>query len=258
MKIMEELKNLLAEEIPPEMDFPQVFVQPKLEVCCRGKNNILQLLRKIKKSREKKDGASFTDAYNKLLVEFRPFLKWASSCWDYLLTTEGIRYVSRPETEKAYCHGDYRAFTDKDFHHLIHKVFKACAITYAEKNDGKSFIFYLKKNFWENILEEYKRLENPQDPRQRKLTLYSYLRCVPYEFLNHYHQEIVDNTLMKLEKEEKEIIESYFLNFLKEEEIVKIRKISIEDFYRFKEEVLYKISLLNPLVSALLMQIERY
>ncbi|MGE4357835.1 MAG: hypothetical protein AB7E08_04705 [Candidatus Omnitrophota bacterium] len=258
MNITEELKNLLLEEMPPELDFPRVFVQPKLEVYCRGKSNVSALLKKIGISLKKKDGAKFTEAYNELVAEFHPFLKWAFSCWDYLLTTQGIRYITRTEEEKAYCHGDYRAFTDKDYHRLIYKVFKKCVVNYDKKKEGKNFIRYLKNYFWQKIITEYKKLENPPDHRQRKLTLYSYLRCVPYEFMNRYHQEIVTDTLTKLEKEERELIELYFLNFLKEEEIVKTKKITMENFYRIKEEILSKISLLNPLVHALLLQIERY
>jgi len=258
VNLYNQLKKLIQEEIPLELEFPQVFVQPKLETCCQGKSNIPKLLKKIKKSREKNDGESFTHAYNELVTEFRPILKWAYSCWDYLLTTQGIRYLRRSEGEKLYCHGDYRAFTDKDFNHLIYKVFKECTINYAEKSNGKNFIFYLKKNFWKRISEEYKKLEDPPNPRERKLTAYSYLRCIPYEFLNSYHQEIVDSTLEKLEKEEKELIELYFLNFLKEEEIIKEKKLSLEEFYRLKEKILDKIYFINPLVCALLLQIERY
>lgn len=258
MRVIEELNNLIVQEIPPELEFPKVFIQPKLGVCHRGRSNVPHLLKRIKESGKKRDGESFTRAYNELVIEFRPLLKWAYSCWDYLLTTQGIRYLSRREGEKLYCHGDYRAFTDKDFQRLIYKVFKECAITYAERSNGKNFPFYLKKNFWNKISDEYKKLENPPNPKQRKLTQYSYLRCVPYEFLNSYHQEIVNITLKKLKKEERELIELYFLNFLKEEEIVKEKNISLKEFYSLKEKILHKISLINPLVCALLLQIERY
>lgn len=258
MNVNIQLKNLIAEEPDLELDFPQVFVQPKLDNPCRGKSNIPKLLREIQRSQKRKDGESFTRAYNELVVEFRPFLQWAFSCWDYLLTTHGIRYLTRPEGEKLYCHGDYRAFTDKDYHRLIHKVFKECVIKYAEENNGKNFIFYLKKNYWSRIIEGYDKLENPPNPKERKLTQYSYLRCVPYQFLNNYHQKLVDDILEKLEREEREIVELYFLNFLKEEEIIKEKNISLQHFHRLKEGILEKISILNPLVCALLLQIERY
>jgi hypothetical protein len=101
-------------------------------------------------------------------------------------------------------------------------------------------------------------LENPPDPNQRKLTAYSYLRCVPYEFLNHYHQETADSVLDRLTPEEKEIAELHFINFFKEEEILGRKNLISEDFSKLKEELLTKIYLLNPLVHALLLQIERY
>ncbi|MCM8766006.1 MAG: hypothetical protein NC920_04080 [Candidatus Omnitrophica bacterium] len=258
MNVHTQLKNLIAEEPDLELDFPQVFVQPKLNNSCRGKSNISKLLREIQRSQQRRDGEGFTRAYNELVGEFQPFLQWAFSCWDYLLTTEGIRYVNRPEGEKLYCHGDYRAFTDKDFHRLIYKVFKECTLAYAEKTDGKNFIFYLKNKFWKKILEEYKKLETPSDPRQRKLTQYSYLRCVPYEFFNRYHQEKVEEILHRLKKEEQEIVKLYFMNFYKIEEILKIKNLTLNAFQKLKEETLRKIAHLDTLVYALLLQIERY
>ncbi len=258
MDAVAQLKALISEEPALEIEFPRVFVQPKIESYCRGKSNTSQLLRSTKKSHISGNGEAFTRAYNELVVEFRPFLNWAFSCWDYLLTTEGIRYLSRPEGEKLYCHGDYRAFTDKDFYRFTYRIFKECALSCDPRPKEADFVFYLKKNYWQKIVEEYKKLENPPDPRQRKLTLYSYLRCVPYEFLNNHHQEVVNNTLGMLEKEEREIIEAYFLNFFKEEEILQTKNIAAEDFSRLKEEGLNKLALLNPLVYALLLQIERY
>ncbi len=158
-----------------------------------------------------------------------------------------------------HCHGDYRAFTDQHFHRLIHKIFKRCVFSYLEiRRKRCNFAFYIKKNFWNRIVEDYKILEEPSDPLQRKLTLYSYLRCVPYEFLNRYHQEIVDNVLEKLNPDEREIIELHFIKFFKEDEILKRKNLTYEDFFKLKEELLAKISLFDPLVCALLLQIERY
>ncbi len=266
-----QLKALLEIEPQLEFEFPQVFVQPKIESFSRGKANIKKLLNTLRKSRKDDNGALFTKAYNDLILEFRPTIEWAKLSWDYLLTTEGMRYLARPEGERMYCHGNYRAFTDRDFSRIIHKVFKECLFSYLgispfgnesfSNGTGKnncSFIFYLKKNFWSGTVKVYKELENPSDPNQRKLTAYSYLRCVPYEFLNRYHQEIVDNILTRLTSEEKEIAELHFISFFKEEEILKRRNLTPEDFSKLKEELLAKIFLLDPLVHALLLQIERY
>jgi len=258
MNAIEQLKTLIETEPQLELDFPQVFVQPRIASFGRGKSNVPQLLTKIQRTHTSGDGEGFTRAYNELLVEFRPALNWAFSCWDYLLTTEGIRYLSRPEGEKLYCHGDYRAFTDKDYYRLIHKMFKECVLSYGVKTNGNPFTFYLKKNYWSRILEEYKKLENPPDPRQRKLTQYSYLRCVPYEFMNRYHQEKVAEILSRLKTEEREIAELYFINFYKTEEILKIKNLTPDTFQSLKEEILVKIAFLDTLVHALLLQIERY
>lgn len=254
-----QLKALLETEPQLEFDFPQVFVQPKIESFCRGKANIKKLLKLIYKSREDNNGTLFTQTYNDLILEFRPTIEWAKLSWDYLLTTEGIRYLARPEGEKMYCHGDYRAFTDRDFSRIIHKTFKEYLLSYIQiERKSYSFVFYLKKNFWNNIVRTYRELENPPDPNQRKLTAYSYLRCVPYKFLNHYHQETVDNILDRLTSEEKEIAQLHFINFFKEEEILKRKGLTSEELLKLKEELLIKISLLDPLVHALLLQIERY
>jgi hypothetical protein len=258
MDAIEQLKALIEAEPQLDMDFPQVFVQPKIDTYCQGKSDVGQLLKRIKKTHASDDGDGLTRAYNELLVEFRPTLNWAFSSWDYLLTTEGIHYLSRPEGEKLYCHGHYRAFTDTDFHRLIHRVFKECLFSYESKTNGQNFIFYLKKNYWDKILQEYKKLENPPDPRQRKLTPYSYLRCVPYEFLNRYHQEKVDEILGRLKTEEREIAELYFINFYKIEEILKRKFLTLDAFQRLKEEILVKIAFLDTLVHTLLLQIERY
>lgn len=258
MDAIEQLKILFEEEPQLEIDFPQVFVQPRIDTYCRGKSNIPQLLEKIKRTRASNNGDGFTRAYNELLVEFRPTLNWAFSCWDFLLTTEGIRYLSRPEGEKLYCHGDYRAFTDTDFHRFIHRIFKECVFSYTTETNGQNFIFYLKKKYWDKILEEYKKLENPPDPKQRKLTQYSYLRCVPYEFMNRYHQEKSEEILGRLKTEEKEIIDLHFINFCKEEEILRIKNLTSDTFLKLKGEILVKIAFLDTLVHALLLQIERY
>lgn len=259
MDIINRLKALVAEEDGLDIEFPQVYVQPKKPTTfAQGKENITQLLKQIRKCFLAKDGEGFTKSYNALLLEFKPAINWALSCWDYLLTTEGIRYLSRPEGEKLYCHGDYRAFSDKDFNRLIHRVFKECVLSYETKTDGRSFSLFLKKNFWNKIILEYKKLENPPDPRQRKLTIYSYLRCVPYQFFNFYHQEKVNRILEILKPEEKEIVELYFFNFFKEEEILKRKGINHESFLEKKQKILDKISFLDPLVHALLLQIERY
>ncbi|MCM8779096.1 MAG: hypothetical protein NC834_04875 [Candidatus Omnitrophica bacterium] len=257
-KTVNEWEDLLAEEPPLELDFPRVFVQPRLESCSQGKKDIPRLLKKIEQSKKERNGETFTEAYNELVVEFRPILNWAHSCWDYLLTTQGVRYLMRPEGEKLYCHGDYRAFTDRDFHRLIYKVFKECILDCAGKNNCKNFILYLKKNFWKRILEEYNKLENPPDPKQRKLTPYSYLRCVPYEFMNRYHQERVEGILKRLKCEEQEIVKLYFLNFYRIEEILRIKNLTPQAFQNFKKDILYKIACLDTLVYSLLLQIERY
>jgi len=151
--------------------------------------------------------------------------------------------------------GDYRIFKKDDFKSLVYKTFNLCIIKhYPLAKIGLTV--WIKKNFWSKISKNYNRLKYPKDIGQRQLTSYSYLRCIPYKFLNNFHQRKVDKILNTLEKEEKEIITFYYLEFRKDKAIKEKRGIS--DPLKIRTRTLSKISKKDYLVFALLEQIERY
>ena len=112
--------------------------------------------------------------------------------------------------------GDYRVITEKDYSRMVHAIFRACVLTFAQTPEASSLSAWLRPRFWPLVLDAYRRLEQPPDPRQRTLTPYSYLRCVPYQFLNDYHHDLVYATTLRLADRERQAIDAYFFHFYTE------------------------------------------
>lgn len=251
----EEILIKLEEKLPEELEFSPVFSQPKLKKVREGKYKPESLIKWAKYCLKRNDREEFNRVYNELLQEYKPLLEWAYACWDYLLTTQGFRYLPRKGLQKYFCHGDYRALTIRDYKKLVNKCFKELVLTYSPNG---SLTKYLKARLWNKVVREYDKLKYPQNAKERLLTNYSYLRCIPYKFFNRYHQKRVEEALSKLDADELEIIDLYFFHFYREEVCAGEKKISLEDFLKLKEKILQKLKDIDLLSYALLKQIERY
>jgi hypothetical protein len=117
---------------------------------------------------------------------------------------------------------------------------------------------WLRERFWPSVVEAYRRLEQPSDPHQRTLTPYSYLRCVPYEFLNDFHQDLVYATVQRLSAPEWRAIDVYFLHFFTESASAQTLGVSRDEWYETLRHGLTKLLIDHRLVYCLLRQIERY
>lgn len=247
--------TLIIEEKPPDLEFTPVFSQPKLTKIKSSKNSMEKLIKWALICYHREDKEEFGRIYNQLLQEYKPILDWAYLSWDYLLTTQGFRYLPRKGVEKYYSHGDYRACTQGDYKKLINKCFKTLLLNYPVNG---CFSSYLRNNFWSQVVKEYEILKVPKDKKERLLTDYSYLRCIPYQFLNRYHEEKVKQTLRILEKLEFQILELYFLKFYTDEAAAQESKLELNKFIEIKQIALDKIRFRDYLSYALLKQIERY
>jgi hypothetical protein len=107
-------------------------------------------------------------------------------------------------------------------------------------------------------VEAYRHLAYPPDRRQRVLTPYSYLRCVPYQFLNRYHHELVYTTARRLPSLEWRALDAYFLHFFTESASAESLSCSEETLRRLLHQGLLKLLITHRLVYYLLRQIERY
>lgn len=253
--------EFFEEEAPPlELDRPRVFQQPRIPRFCRGDAPLPRLVARAQRDLERADTSAFGQVYGELLAEFQPAIQWALSCWEFLLSTEGCRFLPRSVHEKLYCRGDYRVFTEADFHRSVHKAFKECLLNYfqLQRPQSETLSFYLKRNFWPTILKTYQTLEQPPDPRERRLTGYSYLRCIPYQFLNSYHHDRVWSVVEQLPVSERQLVELYYLRFYKEEAVLVTLQISQHAFQRRRAKALRAVASADPLARALLTQIERY
>ena len=162
-----------------EIAIPQVFVQPELVALQRGKlPHVDALALRIAHRSLASPDEPLGLEYQELVTEFQPLFTWATACWDYLLTTEGCRFLPRGNEQKYGARGDYRAMTDRDFSRLVHRIFRGCVVGFAQAPEAMSLSQWLREQFWPLIRAAYRRLENPPDPRQRTLTAYSYLRCI--------------------------------------------------------------------------------
>lgn len=258
-----------------EIALPQVFAQPSLVTLQRGKlANIGWLVARLHQrvacdragtihAGEEVPGAAGRPAalgpdYQTLVNEFQPLFTWGLACWDFLLTTEGCRFIPRMGGDRSAYRSDYRVFTDADFSRLLHRVFRQCVLEFAQTAVEESLSGYLRARFWEQVRASYQRLEQPPDPRQRKLTAYSYLRCVPYQFLNDYHHELVHRTLRQLSAEELSVVQAYFLQFGTPAATADAVGRSVEDTETVLRRALTSLLIEHRLVYCLLRQIERY
>jgi hypothetical protein len=249
-------EELLEDTIREAVNYTEVVRRPASPGIPCDSTMISPLLRRVKQCIVKNDREGFGVHYNRLLNGFDDLVEWAVSCWDYLVTTEGCRFLERQPAEKQCHRGDYRAFDHKDYSRLVYRMFKEFVISY--KGKVSNFASYVGENFWNRILAEYRNLENPADERQRKLTGYSYLRCIPYQFLNDYHHIMVYCVLQTLPRDEQSVVQLYFLSFFTEETVAKMKLIEIAEVQRYRDAALRRIRSIDPLVYALLRQIERY
>jgi len=242
-----------------EIALPQVFTQPALTTLQRGKlRHAEALIGTLAEAHAGHNGAPLGPDYQLLVNEFQPLFTWATACWDYLLSTEGCRFVLRSGDEKLYSRGDYRAVTDTEYSRLVHRVFRQCVLDFPQAGTGQSFTGYLRAQFWGAVLDTYRRLEDPPDPRQRTLTPYSYLRCIPYQFLNAFHHELVHRTVRRLPAQELRAVERYFLHFDTLPAAAEAMAAAPEQVEELLRRALLALLVSDRLVYCLLRQIERY
>ncbi|MFH1776382.1 MAG: hypothetical protein ABH952_02315 [Candidatus Omnitrophota bacterium] len=241
--------------------YEKVYTQPQMPFLLRKnteKDTIFPLISKTQYLYSRNNREKFGKSYLQLINNFQPAINWAISCWDYLLTIEGCRFLLRTEAQRKIHRGDYRAFVQRDFQRLVYAMFKKSVLTFKKNRLHKNFYHFLKTGFWDKISKTYQAFENPRDRRQRKLTAYSYLRCCPYQFLNNYHHQLVYKNIETLPIEQKNIIESYFLNFFKYQATAQKYNRSVIKVKQQKHAALNRLYKKDPLVCALLLQIERY
>jgi hypothetical protein len=242
-----------------EIALPQVFEQPPLVTLQRGKlPNVEILVAQIFRRSQEHPAGPLGPEYQELVTEFQPLFAWTVACWDYLLSTQGCRFVPRQRERLSTARGDYRAVTDKDYSRIVHAVFRSCVMEFAQQPSAPSLSHWLRERMWPLILEAYRKLENPPDPRQRTLTPYSYLRCVPYQFLNEFHHALVYSTLQRLPEAEWRAIDTYFLRFYTETACADTLGCAVEAWKSSLRGGLIKLLVNDRLVYCLLRQIERY
>lgn len=259
------LSTTVCEEEPAlEIALPQVFEQPILTEIRRAQIPhvewlVTRLYQTHVATRVGSGGrAVLGPDYQALVNEFQPLLAWGLRCWDFLQSTEGCHFVRRGPEEKFLCRGDYRAVTDKDYSRLLHRVFRQTILDFAQQAEDQSLGGYLRTRFWPRIVHAYGKLEEPSDPRQRRLTAYSYLRCAPYQFLNAFHHALVARTIGQLPRQESRALDAYFLHFYTLDATGDAMRLSPEATRELLRRGLLSLLLHERLVYCLLRQIERY
>lgn len=258
---VQNLESLVFVQDEPalEIALPQVFDQPLLGGLTRGKlPNAEAVVARLFRIYQENPSAALGRDYQMLVNEFLPLFSWAMSCWDFLLSTEGCRFVTRQHERSFGIRGDYRVITYKDFSRLVHGLFRRLVFEFAQEPQAPLLREWLRARFWPRIVEHYRALERPADPRQRSLTAYSYLRCVPYQFLNEFHDMLVARALRRLSRGEQQVIEVYFLNFYTELASAEQLGLSLETYRSALHKALIRLLVSNRLVYCLLRQIERY
>lgn len=252
----------LAEPIPPIPDFsqemPRLYKRPSPPPLRRASRATRKLLALAGPVYRNNDSGQFGKIYGSLSAEFRADLQWALSCWDYLLSTQGCRFLARDSQEKLYCRGDYRLFTRNDFEGLVYRSFRECLVSFSSRTQAMGFERFLRDTLWTRVSDSYRRLEEPTDRNQRKLTAYSYLRCAPYQFLNHYHHERVYRVVRCLPFPLRQTVELYHLSFYREEAACDQAGLTPPEFRRKRWLALKAIARKDYLSFRLLRQIERY
>jgi len=252
----QELQALIAAEPDPQL-LPGVYRQPPLKRLQRGHLDLELTLRQWLRARLRKNATLLHHAQQALEGEFAPLLNWALASWDYVLTTEGCRFLLRKDGEHWGMRGDYRACLASDYHRLVIHTFRHCVETFAHQPQH-SLPMYLAETFWPRVRATYQNLSQPPDPRQRLLTGYSYLRCVPYQFLNDYHHVLVSRVVQALPTVERRTIELYFLRFFTDEATARAQEVALATCQTYKLRALHRLAQTNSLACALLLQIERY
>jgi hypothetical protein len=249
----------VQEEPALDIALPQVFEQPTLTHLQRGRLPHVEALvaQILRRHHADPDGPLGPD-YQELVTEFQPLFAWALASWDFLISTEGCRFLPRVHRQTFGARGDYYAMTDKEYSRMVHAVFRASVFEFAKTPEVPSLSQWLRERFWPLIVDAYRRLENPPDPRQRTLTPYSYLRCVPYRFLNDYHQDLVDATVQRLPSLERKAIDAYFLHFFTASASAEAVEASPQGWSDAMRRGLTKLLIDHRLVYCLLRQIERY
>src|SRR3989338_5427995 len=119
----ETLEHLIAAE-PSPPSLPGVYRQPDLEAVCRGEADMESLSRHWVRASLRRDVERAHAARQALEHECAPLLTWALNSWDFLLTTEGCRFLLRKPGEKWGARGDYRACEPPDYHRLVVHCFR--------------------------------------------------------------------------------------------------------------------------------------
>jgi hypothetical protein len=249
----------VQEEPALEIALPQVFDQPPLTTLQRGKlANVEGLIATLYRNTQANPQGGFGPEYQELVTEFAPLFTWVTACWDYVLSTEGCRFIPRNGEQKNGARGDYRVVTDKDYSRMVHAIFRSCVLAFAQTPQAPSLSAWLRPRFWPLVLEAYRRLEQPADPRQRTLTPYSYLRCIPYAFLNDYHHELVYRTVEQLPERARRALDLYFFHFYTEAATAEALGSGLEEAAALLRQGLIPLLVNHRLVYCLLRQIERY
>ena len=249
----------VQEEPAVEIALPQVFSQPLLTNLQRGRlANVEGFAAHIARHHQNDPEAALGPDYQELVLEFQPLFAWAMACWDYLLSTEGCRFVPRGTNNRAGIRGDYRVITDKDYSRMVHAIFRRCVLEFSQEPTIPTLSQWMRQRFWPLVSESYRQLENPPDPRQRILTPYSYLRCIPYQFLNDVHQELVYRITKRLPQREYQAVEAYFFHFYTEAAAAESIHATAENLRALLRQGLTKLLINQRLVYCLLRQIERY
>ena len=252
----------LVEPLPPipdlEIEMPRVYQRPSPPPLLQANRSVRKLLHAARDAQRNGEPLEFGKIYGTLTGKFRSDLQWALSCWDYLLSTQGCRFLARSSQEKLYSRGDYRVFTRNDFEGLAYRTFRECLLNYLDGPVEIPFERFLRERLWPRISESYQDLEEPADRNQRKLTAYSYLRCVPYRFMNRYHHERVYRAVRRLPFRQKQAVHFYHLSFYREETAATQAKADSLEFRRNRWTALRAIAREDYLSFRLLRQIERY
>lgn len=257
---IQDLEDLRVEDEPDlEIAIPQVFTQPVLTYLSRGKLPHLEArISNLYQQHQQHAEEGLGPDYQLIVSEYQPLFTWAMSCWDFLLSTEGCRFVARIAEHKVNRRSDYRVITDKDFSRLVHRVFRQCLLDFAQDPTLPSFTQWLREQFWQRILAIYSKLNQPTDSKQRLLTPYSYLRCSPYEFLNDYHQDLVYSHLHHLPSKQAKAVHAYFLMFYTQPACAESLDCSTEECLSLLRQGMTQLLTSRRLVYCLLRQIERY
>ena len=253
----DELEQLIAAE-PQPAPLPDVYQQPARAAVCRGVADLDWLSRQWTRAWLRRDPARIAALRQSLEHEFTPLVSWALASWDYLLTTEGCRFLLRKPGEKWGARGDYRACDTPDYHRLVTHCFRDCVERFAVAPTRLPLAAYLADALWPTVRATYQALSYPPDARQRQLTAYSYLRCVPYQFLNAYHHALVRRVVQRLPSAERRVVELYYLQFFTEEAVCSAAALHRSAMHAHKRHALRHIARANALSYALLVQIERY